>query len=215
MQRINGQSLVSITIGHAKQCPEVDHVLVSTEDSEIQREALRNGAETHGRIDAFIHDNSIQEVDRLLRWTVLQLEASGARIDIILLLYPTAPLRDVTAVSRAARMVRDDGFDSVLSLTESFDYLWRIQNDTAKPVNYDPKTRGPRQKEAWNQWVENKAVYAMRRDLLVETGCRLGGHIGYVTMSRLQSIDVDTPEDLILCRALHAVTRTEEARANG
>jgi N-acylneuraminate cytidylyltransferase len=56
--------------------------------------------------------------------------------------------------------------------------------------------------EDWNQWVENKAVYVMRRDLLVDTGCRLGGKIGYVKMSKIRSVDIDEPSDLNLARSI-------------
>ena len=42
----------------------------------------------------------------------------------------------------------------------------------------------------------------MARDLLVNTGCRIGGKIGYVEMPKWRSIDVDNPEDLELVRIL-------------
>jgi len=52
--------------------------------------------------------------------------------------------------------------------------------------------------------VENKAVYVMTRDLLMGTGCRLGGSIGYVSMSPLRSVDIDAPDDLELARQIAA-----------
>ena len=64
------------------------------------------------------------------------------------------------------------------------------------------KKRGPNQLEGWNQWVENKAVYAMKRDLLMATGCRLGGRVGFVEMSKLESIDIDTPDDFALAEQI-------------
>jgi N-acylneuraminate cytidylyltransferase len=134
---------------------------------------------------------------------VREIEANGAQVDIVVLLYPTAPLRRVDTITEAVRKVIEDGYDSVLSLYEDCTYLWRLEDDTAVPINYDPKTRGPRQKENWNQYAENKAVYAMKRNLLLETGCRLGGLIGYVMMSAFESIDVDKPEDLELCRIMY------------
>ena len=64
------------------------------------------------------------------------------------------------------------------------------------------KKRGPNQLEGWNQWIENKAVYAMKRDLLIQTGCRLGGKVGFVEMSRLKSIDIDILDDFLLAEQL-------------
>jgi N-acylneuraminate cytidylyltransferase len=45
----------------------------------------------------------------------------------------------------------------------------------------------------------------MARDLLVKTGCRLGGTIGYVEMSELRSVDIDEPTDLELARRIAEV----------
>ena len=105
-------------------------------------------------------------------------------------------------IDAAIGRVINDGFDCSLTLFEDTTYLWRLEGDTAVPINYEPAKRGPRQKEHWNQWGENKAVYVMTRDLLVDTGCRLGGRIGYVKMSKLDSIDIDAPDDLVLADAI-------------
>lgn len=198
-----GKPLVAHAIAHAKACKRIDHVFVSSEDTEIRKVAESYGAEAIDRPDEFIHDNSVQEVDRLLRWTVLELEKQDHHIDIVVLLYATSPLREVKTIDEAIRMVAEDGYDSVLSLYEDTTYLWRREGNTVMPTNYDPATRGPRQKENWNQWAENKAVYVVKRDLLVNSGVRLGGRIGYVEMPKWRSVDIDKPEDLELVRKLY------------
>ena len=55
--------------------------------------------------------------------------------------------------------------------------------------------------EKWNQWVENKAVYAMKRDLLLESGCHFVAD-RFVRMNKLESIDIDTIEDFILAERI-------------
>lgn len=205
LAELAGKPLIGHAIVHARSCKRIDHIFVSSEDAEIRKVAESYGAEVIGRPDEFIHDNSVQEVDRLLKWTVLELEQQGHRIDVVVLLYATSPLREVKTIDEAIRMVVEDGFDSVLSLYEDITYLWRRKGDTVAPINYDPAKRGPRQKENWNQWAENKAVYAMKRDLLVKTGCRLGGRIGFVEMPKWRSVDIDKPEDLDLVRRLYEV----------
>ena len=42
----------------------------------------------------------------------------------------------------------------------------------------------------------------MKRDLLMNTGCRLGGKIGFVEMNKLESIDIDSVEDFILAEKI-------------
>ena len=47
-----------------------------------------------------------------------------------------------------------------------------------------------------------RAVYVVKRDLLINSGCRLGGKIGFVEMSKSDSIDIDTPDDFILAEQI-------------
>jgi N-acylneuraminate cytidylyltransferase len=127
----------------------------------------------------------------------------GLRVDIIVLLYPTAPLRDVESIDKAVAMVKSGDFDSAISVYHDTRYLWKIEEDgeTITPTNYDPNNRMPRQKEVWNQWAENKAIYVMRREVLFAGG-RIGKRCGYVEMEKWRSVDIDEEADLIMARAL-------------
>ena len=202
LKEIDGKPLVSITANHGLEADQIDQTIVNSDHPEIRAAGEEAGARVMKRPERFTQDNSVQEVDRLLQWCVEQLEKEGKNIDVVVLLYPTAPLRTVETVNQAVSMVADGSYDSTLSLYEDASYLWARDDDTVEPTNYDPVKRGPRQKEDWNQWIENKAVYVMDRDLLMETGCRLGGKIGYVEMPEWRSIDVDHPFDLELARFL-------------
>lgn len=203
LQMVGGKPLVAHTIEQALASEELTHVFVNSEDEEIRKVAESFGAKTLDRPEEFHHDNTFQEVDRLLMWCINHLEETGLPVDVLVLIYPTAPLRKIRHIDETIRKITREGFDSALTLVEDSTYLWKTAPDgTAAPTNYDPAKRGPRQKENWNQWGENKAVYAMKRDLLMNTGCRLGGRIGYVPMSKLESVDVDLPDDLELVRKL-------------
>ncbi len=203
LQRVGGKPLVVLAAEQGLSSKHITNVLVSTEDEEIRGLAVEAGVAVMDRPEEFHHDNSIQEVDRLLVWTVKEYEKQHGSIDVVVLLYPTAPLRDVASIDEGIELVLNDKADSVLSIYEDSSYLWRVDGERASPTNYDPKTRGPRQKESWNQWVENKAIYVVKRDLLLDTSCRLGNRIGYVEMRKIDSVDVDSPQDLELVRMLY------------
>ncbi len=199
-----GKPLIQWTADVAMSCPEIDRYIINTEDPEIEMVAKSIGVETQGRPEEFWHDNTKQEVDRLMMYAISELEKRGMHIDIVVLLYATAPLRVVDDISRCVQLIRDGGYDSALTLYEDRKYIWKRIDGSAsvEPVNYDPKTRGPNQLEGWNQWVENKAVYAFRKNLLMETGCRIGGKVAFAEMSKLCSIDIDTPDDFALAESL-------------
>ena len=196
--------LLQYTVEAARACPLITRHVVNTEDAEIRAVAESLGVEVQDRPEDFWHDNTFQEVDRLLQWAVADFESRDGRVDIVVLLYPTAPLRPTQAITDCIDLVLNQGYDSALTLREDRSYIWKRldKGATVEPVNYDPKKRGPNQLEGWNQWVENKAVYAMKRDLLMDTGCRLGGRVGFVEMSKLESIDIDTPDDFALAEQI-------------
>lgn len=200
-----GKPLLQHTVDAAQACPRIDRYIINTEDDEIRSTAKALGVETQSRPEDFWYDNTFQEVDRLLQWSVRDLEEKGAVIDIVVLLYATAPLRKTEHITKCIDLVQNRGFDSALTLVEDRSYIWErkgSESNEVMPVNYDPAKRGPNQKEGWNQWVENKAVYVMKRDLLMETGCRLGGRVGFVEMSKLDSIDIDTLDDFKLAERI-------------
>lgn len=203
---LGGKPLVAHTITQAKKAKLLDEYLVNSEDDEIRAVAESFGAMTMTRPDMYAHDQILQEVDLLLKWTIEQFEEANPdkHVDIVVLLYPTAPLRNVSAIDAAIDLVKNQGFDSALSMYYDTRYLWKIDPNgtTVQPQNYDPNKRMPRQKEAWNQWAENKAVYATKRDILFSIG-RIGPKCGYVEMEKWRSIDIDEPVDLQMARALY------------
>jgi len=204
---LGGKPLVAHTIEQAKKASLIDVHIVNSDDEEIREVAASFGAQVMDRPDEYAHDQILQEVDLLLKWTVEQYEAKNTEheVDIVVLLYPTAPLRDVESIDKAIDLVKNQGYDSALSLYYDTRYLWSITNDekTVKPENYDPNNRMPRQKEHWNQWAENKAIYVMKKELLFSVG-RIGEKCGYVEMEKWRSIDIDEWVDLEMARALYS-----------
>jgi N-acylneuraminate cytidylyltransferase len=205
LKEINGIPLVGHAINHAKASKYITRIMVSTDDAEIKKVSKEYGAETIERPEEYRHDNTIMEADNILCQVVIDLESAGSRIDIIVLLYPTAPLRTVEKIDETIELILN-GHDSALSLVPDQGYFWRIEKGSGKlkPFNYDPTNRLPSVMHEYKQFKENKAIYACTRDLLIQTKCRLGGKIGYVTMTSLESVDVDDPADLELCRIIHS-----------
>jgi len=195
--------LVAHTINHAKKSKYLTHYLVSSEDEQIRKVSKNYGAQTMVRPKKYSHDKILQEVDLLLAWTVRKFEKeNNLKVDIVVLLYPTAPLRDVESIDKCINMVKSKKYDSVISVYFDTRYLWKKnKKNFIFPTNYDPNKRMPRQKENWNQYAENKAIYAMTRDILFKYG-RIGKKCGFVEMEKWRSIDIDTFEDLKIAQAL-------------
>ncbi len=205
LKLINEIPLVGHAINHAKDSKYINEIIVSTDDAEIAEVSQSFGARVIDRPEEYRHDNTIMEADNILCQVVQDLEAKGEKIDIIILLYPTAPLRPVKKIDEAIELIINQQYDSVLSLVPDQGYFWRLNKDSEdlKPYNYDPQNRIPSTMHDYKQFKENKAIYACTRDLLINTRCRLGSRIGFVLMDPLESIDIDTREELELCRVLY------------
>tara|TARA_B000000475_G_scaffold225384_1_gene189406 strand:- start:1595 stop:2287 length:693 start_codon:yes stop_codon:yes gene_type:complete len=204
LKKISGIPLVAHAILQAKESNYINEIIVSTDDSEIESVALNYGAETISRPEEYRDDNTLMEADNILVDVIKRLEEKGKKVDVIVLLYPTAPLRRVSDIDKTIEKVLKDENDSSLTLVSDQGYYWRRDKESGNlnPFNYDPKKRMPSVMHSYEQYKENKAVYVCTRDLLINTSCRLGGRIGYVTMSSLDSVDIDTEEDLELCEEL-------------
>lgn len=208
LKEIKGTPLVGIAASQAANAEEISQTIVNSDSKEIRKIAEDYDAVTYDRPKRFAQKDRFMEVDRLLTWQVEQLEDEGKNVDVVVLLYPTCPLRTIDAINETTKKVTEEGYDSALTLYEDNRYLWKKEGDQVTPKNYDPQKRAPHELEDWNQWVENKAVYAVSRDVLIKHGCRLGGDIGYVEMPMHRSISVDRPVDFELARFISEVDGT-------
>ena len=200
--KLNGKPLIYYTINVAKKSKYLDDFILTSDDKKIRNIAKKYSSKVIDRPNKYSHDKILQEVDLLLKWTTKKYEVKyKKKVDIVVLLYPTSPLRDVKSLDKAIDMVKNKNYDSVLSLYFDTRYLWEIKNKTAKPINYDPNKRMPRQREHWNQWAENKSIYVMKKEVLFKKG-RIGKKNGFVEMEKWRSIDVDTKDDLLMAKSL-------------
>jgi CMP-N,N'-diacetyllegionaminic acid synthase len=114
-----GKPLIGWSIEHAKACPEIRRVVVST-DSEAIAEAARScGAEVPFMRPAELANDSAG------KWAVWQhaLEACerhyGEKIDLLVDLDCTSPLREPSDIQRAIEQFQRAGVDAVFSVCEA------------------------------------------------------------------------------------------------
>ena len=204
LEKINGFSLVELAINQSKESKYINEVIVSTDDKDIKNISLKAGALAFDRPKHLRDDITVNEADNILLDIVNTKKKLGEKIDIIVLLYPTSPLRKVRYIDEAIEKIINDNYDSVLSLVKDHCYIWqKDKNNNLKPVNYDYTKRIPSAVHDFVQYRENKSVYACKSELLMKNKVRIGGKIGYVLMQPLESIDVDNYDELDLCRLLY------------
>jgi len=194
-----GAPLLTHTVDQSLASDRIDRTYVSTDDEEIADVGREAGAEIIERPGDIAGDRSPTEKALLHALSVIR--ADGIEPDTVVLLQCTSPLRRKHDIDEAVALVTEKGYDSALSCCEDHKFYWREEDDTAVPVNYDPKERAMRQ-ELEARYQENGSIYVMRTAILESERCRLGGNIGIHEMPEVLSFEVDTPEDLRLLEAI-------------
>lgn len=190
IKELDGKPLIAYIIETALKVEELDRVIVSTEDEEIAEVAKKYGAEVPFCRPKELSEDTTPTLP-VLQHVVKHLE-EDYKPDIIVLLYATSPLVRAERVSEAIEMLKDGGFDSVLSVVEDRKHYW-IETDGIYERLY-PKVLKNRQFTK-PLFKENGAIYVCKRDLLMGKNEIVGGKIGLLLMKEDESIDIDELPD--------------------
>ena len=199
---LDQRPLVAHTIDAALTARLVDAVYVSTNDAEIARVSRHHGARVVMRPDHL--STSEAPTEPALQHAVQEIERrQGERVELIVMLQPTSPLRGAGRIDEGVRLLRSGDWDAVVSVVPDVGYyfLGDIGAGGELRVGYDPHNR-LRTQDIPPRYRENGAVYVTTRRLLMERGCRMGGRMAALVMDEKESIDIDTPLELELCRVL-------------
>mgnify|MGYP001627249430 CR=1 FL=1 len=132
-----GVPLIGWSIRTAKQLPEVDQVLVSTDDAEIAEVARRYGAEVPWLRPPELATDTASSNDAIVH-ALDQCEAAGRPHDLLLLLQPTSPFRDPALVREALALCARHGGEPVVGFNPARSHpAWcftRADDGKVRPV---------------------------------------------------------------------------------
>ena len=187
-----GKPLIVHSIEYALNCSQIDEVVVSTDDDKIAKIARKAGARIVNRPPELSTDSATTE--SAIHHFVNKF---NKKPDILVLLQPTSPYRPKGSLENAITHFTENGFDSLLSITPTCRFFWRVKDDQTTYAEYDYLNRPPRQdlKQEDVRYMENGSLYIFTRRHFDKTGNRLGGKIGYVEWPEEYSLEIDTPLD--------------------
>lgn len=201
LRTVQGRPLVALAGDVAKQVPEIDRRVVSTDHEEIARVAAIAG------LDApFLRPEGISG-DRIGDWDVLvnalrETEAfDGTTYDIVVMLQPTSPLRRASDVSGVIRMLVDGGYDSVWSVSRTDSKAHPLKQLVVRDgaMDYwDP--RGSQiiaRQQLEPVYHRNGVAYAITRSCLLEQKTIKGPKTGAYVVEG-EHVSIDTEWDIAL-----------------
>ncbi|MBI2846552.1 MAG: acylneuraminate cytidylyltransferase family protein [Chloroflexi bacterium] len=198
IQLLGGKPLIAHSIEKALKCPLINRVAVSTDDEEIAQIARKFGAEV-----PFIRPRELAldttPMIPVLQHAVSTLEKTwSTRIDIVVLLSPPAPFREVSDIELCINKLIAEEADSVITVCEAEHnpYFQMVKFAGDRLVRL-MKTRNPitRRQDAPKVYRLNDSIYAIKRDVLMEKGKILTENTRGVIMPMERSLDIDHPLD--------------------
>lgn len=189
LRKLWGLPLVVHSILHAKDThiPN-DNILVSSDDTDILKIAEEYQVVPHVRPTEICQDDSSTES------ALIDAYRARPKCSTIVTLQPTSPIR--YNLSECIQFYFDHGFDSLLTTTKFYDFMWRKTKDGWQPT-YDPQNRPMRQSMDDSEILhfDNGNTYISDVQMLLETKCRLGGEIGVYDITQIEGIQIDDLKD--------------------
>ncbi len=209
-----GKPLLTWSILQAREAETVSQVYVSSDDAEILTVAADFGARPIVRPAALATDTSSSE--EALRHTLEEIEKSEKTPPaLVVFLQATSPVREPADIDGAVHRLKESGADSLFTAAILEDFcLWTKKGSAFAGLNFDPWNRGRRQ-DREPLFLENGSIYVFRPEILKKFGNRLGGKIAIYEMPFWKSLEIDTPEDLELCRCFFETKLLPNRRPGG
>lgn len=196
-------------IGHALrtavQVPEIDLLVVSTDDAEIASVSSSYGVRVVDRPASLASDDAPTETALIQVLEVL--EAEGLLFDIVLVLEPTSPFRSVETIVRAIAACAAGTAPSILAVRETRENIGFIRDGCFRPVVPSaPRRRQERQP----MYVESSTIYACRSDYLRRTGTLVAEDWGALVVPEVEAVDINSEDDFQLAELLMHKRREEQ-----
>lgn len=202
LRQIAGKPMIAYTIGAALASRRVDQVVVSTDDAEIARIARRYGASV-----PFIRPAELARDETatplVVEHAVRQVEAAGARVEVVVTLQPTSPFRDATVIDNAVDLFEETAAASAVSVTEiglPASVVGGLIEGRFRPLPLPPGADLRRQAAPPTVRLTG-AVYVTTRQLLA-AGKLFDDHPAALLTSGAAALDVDDITDLRRARRL-------------
>lgn len=192
--------MLAYSIEQAQAAPDVDRIIVSTDNKDIAAVAQAYQAEVIWRPTELSGDTATSE-SALLHVLDHLRDQEGIEPELVVFLQGTSPVRRADDVQAAIDTLRRHQADSLLSVTPMHGFLWRRDADELRSYSYDYRRRTRRQ-DGPEDLIENGSIYIFKPCVLRETNNRLGGAIATYVMPPWCAPQVDNLDDLHLIEAI-------------
>lgn len=210
--------LIEYTLRAAKASQRLSAFVVSTDSPAIADYARAQGCRVPGLRPTEIAGDRSPVVQALQHAVAAYEGECSIRVDVVVLLQPTSPMRVGADIDRAIDIFESSGADTVTAVRPVHDHpywSWRDAEGGMLAPFHTLREMSMDRKDLPAAYAENGAAYVIRREL-IDAGRIYGDRVAPCPMDDVASIDVDTPLDLawaefVLSRGLQTRSSDDSA----
>ena len=199
LKKIKNLSLVEHAGNIIKKINWIDFAIISSDSKKIIKTAKKSNLECLFKRPKIISGDMISDYQVVKHALKTTEKKKRKKIDIILLIQPTSPLRKTYHIEDVIKKIVDEKLDSVWSVSKvnfKFHPLKQLMIKNNRLVYFDKRGKNIiARQQLSNTYFRNGAVYAISRNCVIKKKNLLGNKsAAYVINSR--QISIDTLEDL-------------------
>lgn len=199
---VKGKPLIQYTFEYAKDSPELDYVVCSTDSRDIADLAIQNGIEVIRRPAKFASDSS-HIIDALEFTLTAFSEQRGFLPETTVILYGNVPHR-ASSIRQGLAFFYKKKADSVFTARHVLKYHpeWTFKKDSSSQIIFEKKSLNynfqdlPDYYLATDSFIISKTKSLMRRRPRTHLYSDFGDKICFLVEKKLETVDVDTRQDL-------------------
>ena len=191
LRLLGGQPLMTYILDTLRDCERIDETYVYCSDPDIARH-LPDGVKFLRRDPALDSDSTLGE-------EIYDAFTREVDADIYVLAHATSPFIRRDTVDDAVARVGSGEYDSAFSAERIQTFAWY----EGRTLNYSPE-RVPRTQDLEPVFVETSAFFVFRREVWRDMRRRIGLRPYMAVTDRIESMDIDYPDDFRLAEAIVA-----------
>ncbi len=203
---LNGKPLIEWSIMFSRYCGLVNECIVSTDSNHIAQIAKRSGATV-----PFLRKSSLAEDDSKTSDVIIDvIERCGLnKNDIIILLEPTSPYREVNVLDKIITLMKKYSFKKVVSISEavSTSYHFQFKRSDSEyglliPLEGKNLPKSLRRQDIDISYFIDGSFYSSYVSDFLENPDFIEEKTGSVISSLFSSFEIDNEDDLKLMEAI-------------
>jgi CMP-N-acetylneuraminic acid synthetase len=191
LRLLGGRPLMTYLLDSLIQAENIDEVYVYCSNLSIV-EYLPEGVK-------FLQRDERLDSNTTLGQEIYDAFTQQVEADIYILAHTTSPFIKTRTIEDAVKKVQSGEYDSAFSAEKIQTFTWW----QGEPLNYTFE-RVPRTQDLEPVYVETSAFFIFRKELWREHHRRIGFKPYTAVTDRIESMDIDNPDDFLLAEAIVA-----------